>query len=253
MQDTTDSIGNRRIAMLIDSENAQPSLIEKMMAETGKYGQVTIRRIYGDWTTPEMRSWREILNTNAVRPIQQFRNTVGKNSTDSALIIDAMDILNEGNVNSFCLVSSDSDFTLLATRIREKGLFVMGIGRKSTPVAFTKACEVFVFTEILQPEKKIPNTDKPSKETKTSNIITDPGPLLINAFDMSVQENGWAFLGTMGEKLRQLDPSFDSRTYGYKQLSQLIRAKKDTFEIRENKSRSGPSAIYVKLKEERNP
>jgi uncharacterized LabA/DUF88 family protein len=238
--------------MLIDSENAQSSLIEKMIAEAGKYGLVTIRRIYGDWTTPEMKSWRETLNANAVQPIQQFRNTAGKNSTDSALIIDAMDILYEGNVNGFCLVSSDSDFTLLATRIRESGLFVMGIGRKDTPLAFVKACEVFVFTENLLPEKSIPKTDKPRKETKTSNIIADPIPLLINAFDISVQEDGWAFLGTMDEKLRQLESSFDSRTYGYKQLSQLIRANKDTFEVRENKSRSGPSAIYIKLKEERN-
>ena len=127
--DTT--FGSKRIAMLIDGENAQSSLIDKMVAETGKYGLVTVRRIYGDWTTPQMKSWKEILNTHAIQPIQQFRYTIGKNSSDASLIIDAMDILYEGTVHGFCLVSSDSDYTRLATRIREKGLFVMGIGGKT--------------------------------------------------------------------------------------------------------------------------
>jgi len=246
--DTT--FGSKRIAMLIDGENAQSSLIDKMVAETGKYGLVTIRRIYGDWTTPQMKSWKEVLNDHAIQPIQQFRYTVGKNSSDASLIIDAMDILYEGTVHGFCLVSSDSDYTRLATRIREKGLFVMGIGRKNTPPAFVKGCEVFVYTENLLPEKRIIKVIPHQKEAFAGSINNDPLPLLKNAFDMAEQEDGWAFLGTLGGRLRQLDPGFDSRTYGFNQLSQLVRAQKDTFEIKENKSRSGPSLIYIRLKEE---
>ena len=238
--------------MLIDGENAQSSLIDKMVAETGKYGLVTVRRIYGDWTTPQMKSWKEILNAHAIQPIQQFRYTIGKNSSDASLIIDAMDILYEGTVHGFCLVSSDSDYTRLATRIREKGLFVMGIGRKNTPPAFVKACEVFVYTENLLPEKKIVKVIPHQQEAVAGNVTNDPLPLLKNAFDMAEQEDGWAFLGTLGGRLRQLDPGFDSRTYGYNQLSQLVKAQKDTFEIKENKSRSGPSLIYIRLKEQGN-
>ena len=252
--DTT--FGSKRIAMLIDGENAQSSLIDKMVAETGKYGLVTVRRIYGDWTTPQMKSWKEILNAHAIQPIQQFRYTIGKNSSDASLIIDAMDILYEGTVHGFCLVSSDSDYTRLATRIREKGLFVMGIGRKNTPPAFVKACEVFVYTENLMPEKQIvkvvPHHQEAIPEALPGNVNNDPLPLLKNAFDMAVQEDGWAFLGTLGGRLRQLDPGFDSRTYGYYSLSQLVKAQKDTFEIKENRSRSGPSLIYIKLKEQGN-
>ena len=248
--DTT--FGSKRIAMLIDGENAQSSLIDKMVAETGKYGLVTVRRIYGDWTTPQMKSWKEILNAHAIQPIQQFRYTIGKNSSDASLIIDAMDILYEGTVHGFCLVSSDSDYTRLATRIREKGLFVMGIGRKNTPPAFVKACEVFVYTENLLPEKKIIKVIPHQQEAIPGNVMNDPLPLLKNAFDMAEQEDGWAFLGTLGGRLRQLDPGFDSRTYGYNQLSQLVKAQKDTFEIKENKSRSGPSLIYIRLKDQGN-
>ena len=141
MQEISTSFGNRRLAMLIDGDNAQPALIEKMVAEASKYGLVTIRRVYGDWTTPQMKSWKEELSAHAIQPIQQFQNTIGKNATDSALIIDAMDILYEGNVNGFCLVSSDSDYTRLATRIREKGLFVMGIGQKTTPAPLLTAAK----------------------------------------------------------------------------------------------------------------
>jgi hypothetical protein len=223
-----------------------------MVAETGKYGLVTVRRIYGDWTTPQMKSWKEILNDHAIQPIQQFRYTIGKNSSDASLIIDAMDILYEGTVHGFCLVSSDSDYTRLATRIREKGLFVMGIGRKNTPPAFVKACEVFVYTENLLPEKQIAKIIPHHEEAISGTITNDPLPLLKNAFDMAEQEDGWAFLGTLGGRLRQLDPGFDSRTYGYNQLSQLVKAQKNTFEIKENKSRSGPSLIYIRLKEQGN-
>jgi uncharacterized LabA/DUF88 family protein len=241
---------NKRIAMLIDGENAQPSLIEKMVAEVSKYGLITIRHIYADWTTPQMKGWKEELNTHAIQPIQQFQYTTGKNSSDSALIIEAMDILYQGVVNGFCLVSSDSDYTRLATRIREKGLFVMGIGRENTPRAFVNACEIFVYTENLSGEKKAKPIAKSSIEAENSSIPADLLSLLKNAFDMAVQEDGWAFLGAMGNHLRQLDPGFDSRTYGHKQLSQLIKAYPNKFEIKEKKSKSGPSIINVKFKEE---
>ncbi len=230
---------NRRIAMLIDGDNAQPSLIEKMLAEAGKYGVVSIRRIYGDWTLPTMKSWKETLNIHAIQPIQQFQYTTGKNATDSAMIIDAMDILHTAKVDGFCLVSSDSDYTRLATRIREKGIFVMGIGKKMTPRAFVNGCDLFVYTENLEP----------SREPKHGSSKADPRPLLRSAFEMAVQEDGWASLGPLGQYLRQLDPGFDSRTYGYKQLSQLINAYSDLFQIKRIKRRRGTSIIYVQLKD----
>src|SRR5678809_1531633 len=156
----------QKIAILIDGDNAQSSLLPQMLVEAGRHGQVTVRRIYGDWTTNNMNSWKETLNYHAFQPIQQFRYTVGKNATDSAMIIDAMDILHMGVVDGFCLVSSDSDYTRLATRIRETGIFVMGIGEKKTPKAFVNACDVFVYTENLVEEKKA-TQQKRTQTTRT--------------------------------------------------------------------------------------
>jgi hypothetical protein len=247
---SNESVGNRRIAMLIDGDNAQPSLTEKMLAETSKYGSVTIRRIYGDWTQANMGGWKDFLLTFAIQPIQQFRYTTGKNATDSAMIIDAMDLLYNGGVDGFCLVSSDSDYTRLATRIRERGIFVMGIGKKTTPRAFVNACDLFVFTQNLMPEE---TNIKPSSQKKSATThepaAPDPLPLLKSAFDIAAQDDGWAFLGTIGHHLRQLDPSFDSRTYGYKQLSQLIRGFPKVFSVKDVKTPDGNSVISVKLKE----
>lgn len=246
MKDENKIVRNRRMAILIDGDNAQPSLIEKMLSETAKYGDVTIRRIYGDWTKPEMKGWQKTLNIHAIQPIQQFRYTTGKNATDSAMIIDAMDILYTSGINGFCLVSSDSDYTRLATRIREKGIFVMGIGKKMTPRSFVNACNVFVYTDNLQPTQKQRHR-KPTRKTK-GNGPPDPRPLLEEAFDMAVQDDGWASLGPLGQYLRQLDPSFDSRTYGYTQLSQLVRAYQDMFRVRTVRQSGGSSIIYVKIK-----
>ncbi len=244
--------GNRKkIALLIDGDNAQPSLIEKMLAETGKYGQITIRRIYGDWTTSNMNGWKDAINNVAFQPMQQFRNTVGKNATDSAMIIDAMDILHSGWVDGFCIVSSDSDYTRLATRIREKGIFVMGIGQQKTPKAFVKACDVFIYTENLTPKELIMK----EKSTTLNMAIKDEKqkkldlPLLKEAFEMAVREDGWSHLGEFGSCLLQLDPGFDPRTYGYKQLSQLIKAYPNIFEIKSNQYEKGPTIFYLKLKE----
>jgi len=248
------------MAILIDGDNAQPSLIGNMLAETSKYGSVVIRRIFGDWTTANMNGWKDTLQTHAIQPIQQFRYTVGKNATDSAMIIDAMDVLYEDRVDGFCLVSSDSDYTRLATRIREKGVFVMGIGKKMTPRAFVNACDVFVFTENLQKETQPPPVKKPKEQSsrKSDKVekveeveapSSEPLPLLKQAFDLAVQDDGWAFLGMMGTHLRQLDPSFDPRTYGFKQLSQMIRAYTATFEQKMGQKGDGTFNVYVRLKE----
>jgi uncharacterized LabA/DUF88 family protein len=257
MEESSNTARSRRIAMLIDGDNAQPSLINNMLAEASKYGLVIIRRIYGDWTTANMNGWKDTLQTYAIQPIQQFRYTIGKNATDSAMIIDAMDILYEGGIDGFCLVSSDSDYTRLGTRIREKGIFVMGIGKKNTPRAFVNACDVFVFAENLLVE-----TTQPKRQTtsKKSNGGSAPAveheqpspealPLLMRAFDLAVQDDGWAFLGVMGTHIRQLDPSFDPRTNGYKQLSALIKAYSKVFEVKTGKKGDGTFNVYVRLKE----
>lgn len=261
IRDIMDVTPSQRIAMLIDGDNAQPSMIEKMLAETTKYGLITIRRIYGDWTASNMGGWKDVLQTHAIQPIQQFRYTVGKNATDSAMIIDAMDLFYSGAVDGFCLVSSDSDYTRLATRIREQGIFVMGIGKKQTPRAFVNACDLFVYVENLGPAesskpeqpaksqtKKRRTKKSGSAEEKDNSAQNTPIPLLKKAFDLAAQENGWAFLGSLGHHLRQLDPGFDSRTFGFKQLSLLIQAYPDEFETKEVKGSDGTSVIYARVK-----
>lgn len=246
------NLPRHKIAMLIDGDNAQSALLPQMLVEAARYGQVTVRRIYGDWTTANMNSWKETLNFHAFQPIQQFRYTIGKNATDSAMIIDAMDILHSGVVEGFCLVSSDSDYTRLATRIRETGIFVMGIGEKKTPKPFVNACDVFVYTENLVAEKKavqqkrVP-TNKTGKK-KDGREEPDPMPLLSQAFEMAVQEDGWASLASLGNALIQLDPGFDPRTYGQKQLSRLVRSLKDSFEIKPQEL-NGSTLFFVKMKE----
>ncbi|MBL8050993.1 MAG: NYN domain-containing protein [Anaerolineales bacterium] len=248
------SLSRNKIAMLIDGDNAQAGLLPQMLVEAGRHGQVTVRRIYGDWTTNSMNSWKETLNFHAFQPIQQFRYTIGKNATDSAMIIDAMDILHSNVVDGFCLVSSDSDYTRLATRIRETGIFVMGIGEKKTPKAFVNACDVFVYTENLVTEKKaIQAQQKKVQSTKTGKKKderedSDPMPILTQAFEMAVGQDGWAPLAGMGNALYQLDPGFDPRTYGHKQLSKMIINLKEKFEMR-TQNLDGTSILYVKMKE----
>lgn len=236
--------------MLIDGDNAQANLLAKMLVEAAKYGQITIRRIYGDWTTSNMNSWKDTLNFHAFQPIQQFRYTIGKNATDSAMIIDAMDILHSNVVDGFCLVSSDSDYTRLATRIRETGIFVMGMGEKKTPKPFVNACDVFVYTEnLVDTQKKTAKSRNGRKTTKEKpKPESDPMPILEQAFDMAVQEDGWARLDVMGSNLYQLDPGFDPRTYGQKQLSRLVGNMKDAFEMRTQEI-DGSTLFYVKMKE----
>ncbi|MCE7861647.1 MAG: NYN domain-containing protein [Chloroflexi bacterium CFX2] len=242
------TLSRNKIAMLIDGDNAQAGLLSQMLVEAGRHGQVTLRRIYGDWTTNSMNSWKETLNFHAFQPIQQFRYTVGKNATDSAMIIDAMDILHAGVVDGFCLVSSDSDYTRLATRIRETGIFVMGIGEKKTPKPFVNACDLFVYTENLVAAKRPTAHPKTHRAGAKKTDEPDPLPLLTQAFEMAVQQDGWAPLSGMGNALYQLDPAFDPRTYGHKQLSKMIIKYKDRFEVRINEI-DGSTLFHVKLKE----
>lgn len=225
-----------RIALLVDGDNAQPRLLSVILEEASKYGKVTVRRVYGDWTTPQMNSWKSILNEMAFNPIQKFSYTSGKNSTDSALIIDAMDILHDNLVDGFCIVSSDSDYTGLAKRIREEGIFVMGIGEKKTPNAFVKSCEIFTYVENLEvTEISEVKSEKPTKNKQQKQNTKVPLDInLINkAFDMSTNESNEVNISTLGLNLRKLDPSFDSRTYGFKTLTSLF-ANLRGFELVDN-------------------
>jgi len=236
------------IAVLIDGDNAQPKLIKEIIEEVSKYGKATIRRIYGDWTSQHMNGWKATINQHSISPIQKFSYTTGKNSTDGSLMIDAMDILHGKNTEGFCIVSSDSDYTGLAKRIREEGLFVMGIGEKKTPEAFVKSCEIFTFTENLviedEPlETKKPRTAKMASEPKdakkvkgvTSYASLSPQDLdtIQKAFDISADEEDIAHISKLGINIRKIDPSFDPRTYGFKNLTILFATLQD-FEVIKN-------------------
>lgn len=221
---------NNRIALLVDGDNAQSKVLEDILEEASKYGKVTIRRVYGDWTTPQMNHWKSILNEMAFNPIQKFSYTTGKNSTDSALIIDAMDILHDNLVDGFCIVSSDSDYTGLAKRIREDGIFVMGIGEQKTPEAFVKSCEIFTYVENLVSKSDTGEKKEVVKKHKEKPINKK---LINKAFDMSINESNEAYISTLGINLRKLDPSFDVRTYGCKTLTQFF-AKLPQFKVMDN-------------------
>jgi len=215
-------IKNQRIALLVDGDNAQSKMMDLILEEASKYGKVTIRRVYGDWTTQHMNHWKSLLNEMAFNPIQKFSYTTGKNSTDSALIIDAMDILHAGLVDGFCIVSSDSDYTGLAKRIREAGIFVMGIGEQKTPNAFVKSCEIFTYVENLEPKTEAPEKKEAQKKKKEKSSSNVDSKLINKAYDMSINESNEAHISTMGINLRKLDPSFDVRTYGCKTLTQFF-------------------------------
>lgn len=241
-------LGAQKLAVLIDAENAQASLTPYLLAEIAKYGVASVKRIYGDWTGPQLGGWKDTLLTHSIQPMQQFRYTSGKNATDSAMIIDAMDLLYTGKFDGFCLVSSDSDFTRLAARIREAGLTVYGFGRRQTPKAFVAACDKFVYTEILKsgaPEEDVSIAEKPIKESlKDEKLRT----LLSVAVEDSGDENGWANLGAVGSEINKYSPDFDPRNYGYRKLSDLMKATgMFEFDEREHKS-SQAKTVYVRLK-----
>jgi uncharacterized LabA/DUF88 family protein len=248
---------NRRLMLMIDGNNAQASLLPQMLAEVSKYGVMKIRRVYGNWGSPQLKPWKDLLHTYALKPEQQFSYTSGKNATDIALIIDAMDFINTAGVDGICIVSSDSDYTPLATRIREKNLFVMGIGRKQTPRAFVNACDVFVYTENLQSVADSEMGDGiPTSSAMTTNPSEGNGaPVSIKELfriayaSIAQDDDGWTHLGALGSSLRQLDPGFDPRTYGHKLLSQLVQAYPNFFETQKRASKGGNEVIYIRLKE----
>ncbi|MEG0187770.1 NYN domain-containing protein [Algoriella sp.] len=236
------------IAILIDGDNAQAKLLKETIEEVSKYGKATIRRIYGDWTSTTMNSWKDLINQFSINPIQKFSYTTGKNSTDGALIIDAMDILHGKNIEGFCIVSSDSDYTGLAKRIREEGLFVMGIGEKKTPEAFVKSCDIFTYTENISPKppvktqvipKKIntkatPKKGTVSRKTKNKSFLSEKDQeTIFKAFEISTNDNDIAHISKVGANIRKIDPSFDARTYGFTSLSKLFDNLTD-FEIIKN-------------------
>lgn len=247
-EDQNGSGAKRPMAILIDGDNAQATFVKEILAEATKYGRITVRRIYGDWTTPGMNGWKECLQENAIQPMQQFRYTVGKNATDSAMIIDTMDVLHSGVVNGFCLVTSDSDYTRLATRLRESGAFVMGIGRSSTPKAFTSACDLFVFVENLRPGLDDSSASNKKAIPAGKTPVQEALPLLKKAFELAAQDDGWAFLSSIGASLRSLDPTFDHRTFGCPSLRALVECFSKEIELREEKKPSGNLILSMKFR-----
>lgn len=249
------------IAVLIDGDNAQAKLIKEILEEVSKYGKATIRRIYGDWTIPQMNSWKEKINQYSFNPIQKFSYTTGKNSTDSSLIIDAMDILHSNSVEGFCIVSSDSDYTGLAKRIREEGMFVMGIGRRITPKAFVQSCEIFTFAENLgedlideteiseleklstSPRKNVSSQNASKKKSKKESLDLN---LIDKAFEISSDEEDNIHIAKIGSSLRRIDPSFDPRSYGYRNLTELFK-NLDKYTVVRNEV-NGLNYPLVKLK-----
>jgi uncharacterized LabA/DUF88 family protein len=246
-----------RLAVLIDADNIPYSNVKAMMEEIARYGNPTFKRIYGDWTRPNLSGWKRVLLENSITPIQQYGYTTGKNATDSAMIIDAMDILYSGKVDGFCLVSSDSDFTRLATRLREAGKKVFGIGERKTPMAFISACDKFIYLEILNPVVEIETEDKKEKKTHSSKkrrlktvkrIPRNIVKLIKDSIHDVADESGWAFLGDVGNLIMKKSPDFDPRNFGYQKLTPLIRAVSG-IEIDEREtSNRHVKHIYIKEK-----
>ncbi len=240
---------NINMAVLIDGDNIPSAYIKEMMEEIAKYGNPTIKRIYGDWTRPGLNKWKNLLLENAITPIQQYGYTTGKNATDSAMIIDAMDILYSNKVNGFCLVSSDSDFTRLATRLREAGMQVIGIGEKKTPNPFIVACDKFIYIEILKTQSEEKTESKSTVDLAVDKITKKEIHLISTTIMDLSDEDGWAFLGDVGSLIQKKQPNFDSRNYGYEKLTPLIKSiGKFEIEQREN-SKSRYKLIFVKNKE----
>lgn len=249
----------RRLAVLIDADNARAAVIEAVLEEVARFGEAIVRRIYGDFTSSQSASWKALLNKFSIKPMQQFAYTVGKNATDSTMIIDAMDLLYTRRFDGFCLVTSDSDFTGLAVRLREEGLLVYGFGEEKTPAAFRNACHKFLFTEVLRTasrqgdagaevgEARRPrDTDPPAS---AHPVI--PADFLMEALDRSVDESGWTQLGTFGSYLQKIQPDFDTRLYGFRKLSDLVRGCPSLFVMEEREAPSGNRTIvYVRARED---
>lgn len=247
-----DNTKEPRLAVLIDADNIPYRLINGILEEIAKYGVPTFKRIYADWTKPHVSGWKSVLLDHAITPVQQYSYTTGKNSSDSALIIDAMDILYTGRVDGFCVVSSDSDFTRLATRLREAGMKVYGMGEQKTPSAFRAACDKFIYIEILEKEEDGPKQIKLSELRKKEKVISKADKTLVSLITSSINditdENGWAFLGELGSMLLKKRPDFDPRNYGYAKLLPLIKSL-NKFEIDERESgRKNVKLVYIRVK-----
>ncbi|MHC5349337.1 NYN domain-containing protein [Metapseudomonas furukawaii] len=245
----------KHLAVLIDADNAPASIIEGLFEEITKYGVASVKRIYGDWTGPQLGSWKKVLLDHSIQPIQQFAYTKGKNATDSALIIDAMDLLYTRRFDGFCLVSSDSDFTRLAARLREEGLTVYGFGEEKTPKPFVSACDKFIYTEILReeaPEAPPAAPDKqpagePAKPASKSKPQKVPVDLIAKLIDDLSDEDGWIQLGALGQNITRIRPEFDARLYGFRKLSDLVKSQGKRFEVQvRGSSASGGESLYVR-------
>lgn len=255
-----------RLAVLIDADNASGSVIEGLLAEIARFGEATVKRIYGDFTSPASSQWKKVLNKHAIKPVQQFAYTTGKNATDSTLIIEAMDLLYTRRFDGFCLVSSDSDFTGLALRMREEGLIVLGFGEQKTPEAFRNACHKFIFTEVLRP---IASQDSVAsvpviESAQLKNIavavpsvtpVSEQNPkkipreFFLEALEKACDDTGWANLASFGSYLSQLKPDFDPRLYGFKKLSDLVKTNSDIFKLEERPVHGSSSKVlYVRAK-----
>lgn len=241
-------IKDSKLAVLIDGDNIPSKYVQEMMEELTKYGTPTIKRIYGDWTKPHLSKWKTILLEHAISPIQQYSYTTGKNATDSAMIIDAMDILYSDKVNGFCLCTSDSDFTRLAGRIREAGMPVYGIGEKKTPDPFIVACDKFIYLEILKNDNDKTTNKGTARKSSIDKISPNVIRLLKNSVSDAADEDGWAFLGDVGSQILKKQPNFDSRNFGFEKLTPLFKSLKQ-FEIDQRESQSNRfKLIYVRNK-----
>lgn len=243
------------LAVLIDGDNIPSAYVKEMMEEIAKYGNPTIKRIYGDWTNPRLNKWKTVLLENAITPIQQYGYTQGKNATDSAMIIDAMDVLYSGKVDGFCLVSSDSDFTRLATRLREAGMQVFGIGEKKTPNPFIVACDKFIYIEILKNQSRDDTSEsseeKSKEKTEFDKITSKQLRLIATTINDLADDDGWAFLGDVGSLLQKKQPNFDSRNYGFQKLTPLFQSLNALEVERREDSKGRKKLVYVKMKEQK--
>ncbi len=245
-----------KLAVVIDADNVPHGNVKGMMEEIAKYGVPTFKRIYGDWTKPNLAGWKSVLLENAITPIQQYGYTSGKNSTDSALIIDSMDILYTGKVDGFCIVSSDSDFTRLAIRLRESGMKVFGFGERKTPNPFIVACDKFVYLEILKSANSSEISQTPTiskakavKQVAITKVDLGTISLISSTVNDIADEDGWAFLGDVGNLLIKKKPDFDPRNFGYEKLTPFIKSLKDNFDIDERiTERANIKLVYIKSK-----
>ncbi|WP_346830911.1 NYN domain-containing protein [Pseudomonas abietaniphila] len=257
----TSNNAQKRLAVLIDADNAPAAIVEGLFEEIAKYGVASVKRIYGDWTDPHLGGWKKVLLDHSIHPIQQFAYTKGKNATDSSLIIDAMDLLYTRRFDGFCLVSSDSDFTRLASRLREEGLTVYGFGEEKTPKPFVAACDKFIYIELLREDVVSPTNGEPSTASVAPPDVAKPAVaepskkpkapvgFIAKIMDDIADEDGWAHLGALGANITKLRPDFDPRTHGYKKLSDLIKGYPQSFELQARGTSGGTAVMYARHKQ----